>query len=65
MLQQSNKTVSKLTNEIKLLKENYKKLKSDISVSKTVSSLLTDQLNRGRMLRGSVGRTHNTQGVSV
>ena len=43
--QQPNKTISKLTNEIKLLKENYKKLESDVSVSKTVSSLLTDQMN--------------------
>ena len=63
--QQSNKTVSKLTNEIKLLKANYKKLESGISVSKTVSSLLTDQMNRGRMSRGNVGRTRNTQGVIV
>ena len=39
------KLLSKLTNEIKLLKENYKKLESDISVFKTVSSLLTDQMN--------------------
>ena len=30
--QQSNETISRLTNEIKLLKENYKKLESDISV---------------------------------
>ena len=65
MQQQSNKTVSKLTNEIKLLKENYKKLESGISVSKTVSSLLTDQMNRGRMSRCNVGRTRNTQGVIV
>ena len=43
--QQSNETTSKLTNEIKLLKEKYKKLESDISVSKTVSSLLTEQMN--------------------
>ena len=43
--QQSNETKSKLTNEIKLLKEKYKKLESDISVSKTVSSLLTEQMN--------------------
>ena len=43
--QQSNETISKLTDEIKLLKENYKKLESDISVSRTVSSLLTDQMN--------------------
>ena len=43
--QQSNETISKLTDEIKLLKENYKKLESDISVSRTVSSLLTDQVN--------------------
>ena len=43
--QQSNETISKLTDEIKLLKENYKKLESDISVSKNVSSLLTDQMN--------------------
>ena len=43
--QQSNETISKLTNEIKLLKENYKKLESDILVSKTVSSLLTEQMN--------------------
>ena len=42
--QQSNETISKLTNEIKLLKENYWKLESDISVSKTVSSLLTEQM---------------------
>ena len=39
------KLLSKSTNEIKLLKENYKKLESDISVFKTVSSLLTDQMN--------------------
>ena len=32
--QQSNEAISKLTDEIKLLKENYKKLESDISVSK-------------------------------
>ena len=43
--QQSNETICKLTDEIKLLKENYKKLESDISVSRTVSSLLTDQMN--------------------
>ena len=43
--QQSNETISTLSNEIKLLKENYKKLGSDISVSKTVSSLLTEQMN--------------------
>ena len=43
--QQSNETISRLTNEIKLLKENYKKLESDISVSKTVSTLLTEQMN--------------------
>ena len=43
--QQSNETTSKLTDEIKLLKENYKKLESDISVSRTVSSLLTDHVN--------------------
>ena len=43
--QQSNKAISKLTNEISLLKENYKKLESDRSVSKTVSSLLTNQMN--------------------
>ena len=43
--QQSNETISDLTNEIKLLKENYKELESDISVSKTVSSLLTEQMN--------------------
>ena len=30
---------------IKLLKENYKKLESDMSVSKTVSGLLNDQIN--------------------
>ena len=45
MQQQSNETICKLTDEMKLLKENYKKLKSDISVSRTVSSLLTDQMN--------------------
>ena len=28
-----------------MLTENYKKLESDVSVSKTVSSLLTDQMN--------------------
>ena len=43
--QQSNETISKLTNEIKLLKKNCKKLESEISVSKTVSSLLTDRMN--------------------
>ena len=43
--QQSKETINKLTDEIKLLKENYKKLESDISVSRTVSSLLTDQIN--------------------
>ena len=43
--QQSNETISRLTNEIKLLKENYKKLESDISVFKTLRSLLTEQLN--------------------
>ena len=41
--QQSNETINKLTNEIKLLKENYNKLESDISMSKNVSSLLTEQ----------------------
>ena len=41
--QQSNETISKLTNEIKLLKKNCMKLESEISVSKTVSSLLTDR----------------------
>ena len=45
VLQQSKETISKLTDEIKLLKENYKKLESNISVSGTVSSLLTDQIN--------------------
>ena len=29
-----------------MLKENYKKLESDISVSRTVSSLLTDPTNK-------------------
>ena len=43
--QQSNETINRLTNEIKLLKENYKKLELDISVSKTVSSLLTEQMS--------------------
>ena len=43
--QQSNETKNKLTNEIKLLKENYNKLESDVSVSKNVSSLLTEQMN--------------------
>ena len=43
--QQSNETINKLTNEIKLLKENYNKLESDMSVSKNVSSLLTEQMN--------------------
>ena len=43
--QQPNKAISKLINEIRLLKENYKKLESDRSVSKTVSSLLTNQMN--------------------
>ena len=43
--QRSDETISKLTNEIKLLKENYKKLEADISVSKTVSSLLTEQMS--------------------
>ena len=38
---QSNETISKLTNEIKLLKIHCKKLESEISVSKIVSSLLT------------------------
>ena len=42
--QQSNETISRLTNEIKLLKEYYKKLESDILVSKTVSSSLTEQM---------------------
>ena len=45
VLQQSKETINKLTDEIKLLKENYKKLESNISVSGTVSSLLTDQIN--------------------
>ena len=45
MQQQSNETISTLTNEIKLWKENYKKLESDILVAKTVSSVLTDQMN--------------------
>ena len=45
MQQQSNETISTLTNEIKLRKENYKTLESDILVSKTVSSVLTDQMN--------------------
>ena len=43
--QQSSETLNKLTDEIKLLKENYKKLESNISVSGTISSLLTDQIN--------------------
>ena len=43
--QQSNETISRLPNEMKLLKENCKKLESDILVSKTVSSLLTEQMN--------------------
>ena len=42
VLQQSNETISRLPNDMKLLKENYKKLESDISLSKTVSSLLTE-----------------------
>ena len=45
VLQQSKETINKLTDEIKLLEENYKKLESNISVSGTVSSLLTDQIN--------------------
>ena len=45
MQQQSNESINRLTNEIKLLKENYKKLESDIAISKTVSSLLTEQMN--------------------
>ena len=45
VLQQSKETINKLTDEIKLLKENYKKLESNISVSGTASSLLTDQIN--------------------
>ena len=45
VLQQSKETINKLNDEIKLLKENYKKLESNISVSGTVSSLLTDQIN--------------------
>ena len=43
--QQSNETLNKVTNEIKLLKENYNKLESDISVSKNVSSLFTEQMD--------------------
>ena len=43
--QQSNETINKRTDEIKRLKESYKKLESDISFSRTVSSLLTDQVN--------------------
>ena len=43
--QQFNESINRLTNEIKLLKENYKKLESDIAISKTVSSLLTEQMN--------------------
>ena len=43
--QQSNETINKLTNEIKLLKEYYKKLESDKSVYKTVTSLLAEQMN--------------------
>ena len=35
--QKPNGTIIKLTNEIKLLKENYKKLESEILVSKTVT----------------------------
>ena len=37
--QQSNAIISKLTNEIKLPEKNYKKLESEISVSKTISKL--------------------------
>ena len=37
--QQSNEIISKLTNEIKLPEKNYKKLESEISVSKTISKL--------------------------
>ena len=47
--QQSNETISKLTDEIKLLKENYKKLESNILVSKNISGLLTDQMNNVEM----------------
>ena len=43
--QESNEPISTLNNEIKLLKENYKRLESEILVSKTVSSLLPDQIN--------------------
>ena len=43
--QQCNEGICKLTNEIKLLKENYKQLKTEILVSKTVRCLLTDQIN--------------------
>ena len=49
--QQSNETISKLTNEIKLLKENYNKLESDISMSKNVSSLLTEKMNNVERLK--------------
>ena len=44
-VKQQSRLISKLTDEIKLLKENYKKLESEISVSKTVSSLFTEQMN--------------------
>ena len=49
VLQQSKETINKLTDEIKLLKENYKKLESNILVSKNVSGLLTDQMNNVEM----------------
>ena len=42
---QSNETISKLPNEITLLKKNYKELESEIPISKTAGSLPTDQMN--------------------
>ena len=42
---QSSETISKLTNELKLMKENYKKLESDISVCETVNSLLSNKMS--------------------
>ena len=49
--QQSNETVIKLTNEIKLLKENYKKLELKISVSVNWTNTQYSKLEREKLLR--------------
>ena len=49
--QQSNETIIKLTNEIKLLKENYKKLELKILVSVNWTNAQYSNREREKLLR--------------